>query len=64
MACARKSSAGSRGKLGQTGRLVEASDNRFFIDTIRRVHRMQRLLPYRSTRDRERYVEHAKQHLP
>ncbi|WP_042877510.1 GntR family transcriptional regulator [Cupriavidus necator] len=43
--------------------LVEASGNSFFIDTIRRVNRVRRLLSYRSMRDRERYPEHAKQHL-
>ncbi|OXJ07970.1 GntR family transcriptional regulator [Burkholderia sp. AU6039] len=43
--------------------LVEASGNSFFIDTIRRVNRVRRLLSYRSMQDRERYVEHAKQHL-
>lgn len=43
--------------------LVEASGNSFFIDTIRRVNRVRRLLSYRSMQHRERYVEHAKQHL-
>ncbi len=43
--------------------LVEASGNSFFIDTIRRVNRVRRLLSYRSMQDRARYVEHAKQHL-
>jgi DNA-binding GntR family transcriptional regulator len=43
--------------------LVEASGNPFFIDTIRRVNRVRRLLSYRSTRDRKRYVEHCHQHL-
>ncbi|GAB3626285.1 GntR family transcriptional regulator [Pandoraea terrae] len=43
--------------------LVEASGNSFFIDTIRRVNRVRRLLSYRSMQDRERYAEHAKQHL-
>ena len=43
--------------------LVDASGNSFIIDTIRRVNRVGRLLPYRSMYDRERYVEHAKQHL-
>ncbi|QGZ64256.1 GntR family transcriptional regulator [Paraburkholderia acidisoli] len=43
--------------------LVEASGNTFFIDTIRRVNRVRRLLSYRSMQHRERYVEHAKQHL-
>lgn len=43
--------------------LVEGSGNPFFIDTIRRVNRVRRLLSYRSMRDRARYDEHAKQHL-
>ena len=43
--------------------LVEASGNPFFIDTIKRVNRVRRLLSYRSMQDRERYQEHCKQHL-
>lgn len=43
--------------------LVEASGNPFFIDTIRRVNRVRRLLSYRSMRDRKRYVKHCRQHL-
>lgn len=43
--------------------LVEASGNAFFIDTIRRVNRVRRLLSYRSMRDRKRYREHCLQHL-
>jgi DNA-binding GntR family transcriptional regulator len=43
--------------------LVEASGNPFFIDTIKRVNRVRRLLSYRSMQDRERYPEHCKQHL-
>jgi len=43
--------------------LVEASGNAFFIDAIRRVNRVRRLLSYRSMRDRSRYVEHCQQHL-
>ena len=43
--------------------LVEGSGNAFFIDTIRRVNRVRRLLSYRSMQDRKRYKEHAKQHL-
>lgn len=43
--------------------LVEASGNAFFIDTIRRVNRVRRLLSYRSMRNRQRYVEHCHQHL-
>ena len=43
--------------------LVEASGNTFFIDTIRRVNRVRRLLSYRSMQSRGRYIEHCKQHL-
>lgn len=43
--------------------LVEASGNAFFIDTIRRVNRVRRLLSYRSMQDRKRYKSHARQHL-
>lgn len=43
--------------------LVEASGNPFFIDTIKRVNRVRRLLSYRSMQQRERYPEHCRQHL-
>lgn len=43
--------------------LVEASGNPFFIDTIRRVNRVRRLLSYRSMQNRARYREHCEQHL-
>jgi DNA-binding GntR family transcriptional regulator len=43
--------------------LVEASGNPFFIDTIRRVNRVRRLLSYRSMQDRKRLKQHCKQHL-
>jgi DNA-binding GntR family transcriptional regulator len=43
--------------------LVEASGNAFFIDTIRRVNSVRRLLSYRSMKDRHRYREHCEQHL-
>lgn len=43
--------------------LVEASGNPFFIDTIRRVNRVRRLLSYRSMQDRSRYKQHCDQHL-
>lgn len=43
--------------------LVEASGNPFFIDTVRRVNRVRRLLSYRSMQDRKRYKQHCKQHL-
>jgi DNA-binding GntR family transcriptional regulator len=43
--------------------LVEGSGNPFFIDTIRRVNRVRRLLSYRSMQDRTRYRLHCEQHL-
>jgi DNA-binding GntR family transcriptional regulator len=43
--------------------LVEASGNPFFIDTMRRVNRVRRLISYRSMQDRQRYVDHCRQHL-
>ena len=43
--------------------LVEGSGNPFFIDAIRRVNRVRRLLSYRSTQDRKRYKQHCQQHL-
>jgi DNA-binding GntR family transcriptional regulator len=43
--------------------LIEASGNPFFIDTIRRVNRVRRLISYRSMQDRQRYHEHCHQHL-
>jgi DNA-binding GntR family transcriptional regulator len=43
--------------------LIEASGNPFFIDTIRRVNRVRRLISYRSMQDRQRYKEHCQQHL-
>lgn len=43
--------------------LIEASGNPFFIDTIRRVNRVRRLLSYRSMQNRQRYRQHCDQHL-
>ena len=43
--------------------LVEASGNPFFIDAIKRVNRVRRLLSYRSMQDRSRYRQHCDQHL-
>jgi DNA-binding GntR family transcriptional regulator len=43
--------------------LVEGSGNPFFIETIRRVNRVRRLLSYRSMKDRARYEQHCAQHL-
>ena len=41
--------------------IVEASGNPFFIDTIRRVNRVRRLLSYRAMQDRKRYKQHCRQ---
>ncbi|HSV45191.1 MAG TPA: GntR family transcriptional regulator [Ramlibacter sp.] len=43
--------------------LVEGSGNPFFIESIRRVNRVRRLLSYRSMQDRKRYKQHCQQHL-
>ena len=43
--------------------LVEASGNPFFIETLRRVNRIRRLIAYRSMQDRHRFGEQCKQHL-
>lgn len=43
--------------------LIEGSGNAFFIDTIRRVNKVRRLISYRSMQDRKRYKVHARQHL-
>lgn len=43
--------------------LVEGSGNPFFIESIRRVNRVRRLLSYRSMQDRKRYKQHCRQHL-
>lgn len=43
--------------------LVEGCGNPFFIDAMRRVNRVRRLLSYRSMQDRSRYREHCEQHL-
>lgn len=43
--------------------LVQASGNVFFIDAVRRVHRLRRLLSYRSMKNRARYEAHGRQHL-
>lgn len=43
--------------------LVEGSGNAFFIDTIRRVNRVRRLLSYRLMQNRKRYKQHVRQHL-
>jgi DNA-binding GntR family transcriptional regulator len=43
--------------------LIEASGNSFFIDALKRVNRVRRLLSYRSMQDRKRYTEHCRHHL-
>jgi DNA-binding GntR family transcriptional regulator len=43
--------------------IIEASGNAFFIDAIRRVNKLRRLISYRSMKDRKRYKEHCHQHL-
>jgi len=43
--------------------VVEGSGNPFFIDTIRRVNRVRRLMSYRAMLDRKRYKQHCRQHL-
>ncbi|MEP7085339.1 MAG: GntR family transcriptional regulator, partial [Betaproteobacteria bacterium] len=43
--------------------IVEGSGNPFFIDTVRRINRVRRLLAYRSMADRSRYEQHCRQHL-
>lgn len=43
--------------------LVQASGNVFFTDAVHRVHRLRRLLSYRSMKNRTRYEAHCLQHL-
>lgn len=43
--------------------LVAASRNPFFLDALRRVNRVRRLLAYRSMIDRRRYYSQAREHL-
>ncbi|GAA4332863.1 GntR family transcriptional regulator [Pigmentiphaga soli] len=43
--------------------LAEASQNPFFIDVLRRVNRVRRLLTYRAMVDRQRYYRQAREHL-
>ena len=43
--------------------LVRACGNPFFIDTLRRVNRIRRLISYRAMVDRKRYHSQSKQHL-
>lgn len=43
--------------------LAAASRNPFFLDALRRVNRVRRLLAYRSMIDRQRYYSQARDHL-
>lgn len=43
--------------------IVAASGNPFFIEAIRRVNKVRRLLSYRTMRERSRYRQHCLQHL-
>ncbi|MDB5368880.1 MAG: GntR family transcriptional regulator [Roseomonas sp.] len=43
--------------------LVAGSGNRFFLDSIRRLNRIRRLLSYRTSEDRRRYTLHCHEHL-
>jgi len=43
--------------------LVAASHNPFFLDALRRVNRVRRLLAYRSMIDRQRYYSQTREHL-
>jgi DNA-binding GntR family transcriptional regulator len=43
--------------------VVSASHNPFFLDALRRVNRVRRLLAYRSMMDRQRYYSQAREHL-
>jgi DNA-binding GntR family transcriptional regulator len=43
--------------------LAVASRNPFFLDALRRVNRVRRLLAYRSMLDRQRYYSQAREHL-
>lgn len=43
--------------------IVAASGNPFFLDAIRRINRIRRLLSYRSMLDRRRYRQQCEEHL-
>lgn len=43
--------------------IVGASGNPFFLDTVRRINRIRRLLSYRSMLDRTRYRRQCEEHL-
>ncbi|MFQ8432397.1 GntR family transcriptional regulator [Amaricoccus sp. W119] len=43
--------------------IVGAGGNPFLLDALRRINRVRRLLSYRGMSTRERYYEHAREHL-
>jgi len=43
--------------------LVAGSGNPFFVDALRRVNRMRRLIEYRITSNRTRLIQQCKEHL-
>jgi len=43
--------------------IIGASGNPFFLETVRRINRVRRLLSYRSMLDRSRYRRHCREHL-
>lgn len=43
--------------------VMEASGNPFFLETLKRLNRIRRLLAYRSMKDRKRYYTQAEEHL-
>jgi DNA-binding GntR family transcriptional regulator len=43
--------------------IIGASGNPFFLDTVRRINRVRRLLSYRSMIDRRRYRQQCEEHL-
>lgn len=43
--------------------IVGASHNPFFVDALQRINRVRRLLAYRSSQDRRRYLQQATEHL-
>jgi DNA-binding GntR family transcriptional regulator len=43
--------------------IVGACQNPFFLDTLRRINRVRRLLSYRTMVDRQRYKQHCEEHL-
>jgi DNA-binding GntR family transcriptional regulator len=43
--------------------IIGASGNPFFLETVRRINRVRRLLSYRSMVDRKRYRQQSEEHL-